>query len=54
MNILKKKNQFNKENQILRFVNKKNYADNFGYQWNIFRKTQIDNLKTKVSKKTTY
>lgn len=50
MNILKKKIKFRKENQILRFVKKKNYADNFGFQWNIFRKTQIDNFKTQVSK----
>ena len=29
---------------------KKNYAENFGFQWNIFSKTQIDNFRTKVSK----
>ena len=50
MNILKKKTQFKDENQILRFVKKDNYADNFGFQWNIFRKTQIDNFKTQISK----
>ena len=50
MNILKKKIKFKKKNKILRFVNQKNYADNFGYQWNIFRKTQIDTFKFNVSK----
>jgi len=50
MNILKKKVKFKKKNQILRFVDEKNYADNFGYQWDIFQKTQIDNFKLKVSK----
>ena len=50
MNILKKKLRPKKKNQILRFVKKKNYAENFGFQWNIFSKTQIDNLNSKVSK----
>ncbi len=50
MNILKKKFRLKNENQIYRFVKKKNYAENFGFQWNIFSKTQIDNFRTKVSK----
>ena len=50
MNILKKKFKLKKKNQIYRFAKKKNYAENFGFQWNIFSKTQIDNFKTKVSK----
>jgi SAM-dependent methyltransferase len=29
-------------NSIPRFVPKSNYADNFGMQWNYFRKTQLD------------
>lgn len=29
---------------IPRFVSDENYADNFGYQWNRFRKTQLDSL----------
>jgi ubiquinone/menaquinone biosynthesis C-methylase UbiE/uncharacterized protein YbaR (Trm112 family) len=29
-------------NNIPRFVNKTNYADNFGLQWNAFSKTQLD------------
>ncbi len=29
-------------NGIPRFVRDNNYADNFGFQWNIFRKTQLD------------
>ncbi len=50
MDILKKKFRLKNKNQIYRFVKKKNYAENFGFQWNIFSKTQIDNFKTKVSK----
>ena len=29
-------------NGIPRFVNSKNYSDNFGYQWNYFKSTQLD------------
>ena len=29
-------------NSVPRFVPEENYASNFGYQWNIFRKTQLD------------
>ena len=46
----KKKFRLKNENQIYRFVKKKNYTENFGFQWNIFSKTQIDNFRTKVSK----
>ena len=31
-------------NYIPRFVNLSNYADNFGMQWNLFSKTQIDSF----------
>ena len=31
-------------NHIPRFVNLSNYADNFGMQWNLFSKTQIDSF----------
>ena len=51
MNILKKKIKYKIQNGILRFVKNKNYAANFGYQWDVFRKTQIDNFHTNVSKK---
>src|SRR3569623_2793612 len=27
---------------IPRFVSKENYASNFGFQWNMFRRTQLD------------
>jgi ubiquinone/menaquinone biosynthesis C-methylase UbiE/uncharacterized protein YbaR (Trm112 family) len=30
------------ENSIPRFVSRENYADSFGYQWNLFRLEQID------------
>jgi SAM-dependent methyltransferase len=36
-------NKFPIINNIPRFVNSKNYALNFGFQWNNFRETQIDN-----------
>lgn len=31
-------------NNIPRFVHKNNYADNFGIQWNLFKKTQLDSF----------
>jgi 2-polyprenyl-3-methyl-5-hydroxy-6-metoxy-1,4-benzoquinol methylase len=31
-------------NGVPRFVEKENYADNFGLQWNIFRSTQLDSV----------
>jgi SAM-dependent methyltransferase len=31
-------------NHIVRFVPEENYADNFGMQWNHFRKTQLDSF----------
>ena len=48
--MIKKKNFFLTEsndkyeikNKIPRFVDKKNYTDAFGMQWNYFRKTQLD------------
>lgn len=36
------KNQYLIRNFIPRFVPEKNYADNFGMQWNLFSKTQLD------------
>lgn len=36
------KNQYSIRNSIPRFVPEKNYADNFGMQWNMFSKTQLD------------
>lgn len=35
------------ENGIPRFVEKENYADNFGMQWNKFAKTQLDSFTGK-------
>ena len=38
------------KNGIPRFVPESNYADNFGFQWNRFRRTQLDSYsKTKIS-----
>lgn len=34
--------KFHVINKILRFVSSVNYASSFGYQWNIFRQTQLD------------
>lgn len=34
-------------NSIPRFVDKQNYADNFGLQWNKFRSTQLDSFTGK-------
>ena len=31
-------------NYIPRFVDQSNYADNFGFQWNLFSKTQVDSF----------
>ena len=39
-------NEFPIINKIPRITNKKNYADNFGFQWNKFNLTQIDNYDT--------
>lgn len=36
------KYNYNITNFIPRFVPQSNYADNFGMQWNLFRKTQLD------------
>ena len=45
-----KKNYFPIINKIPRFVEKSNYADNFGMQWNHFRRTQLDSVsKTTIS-----
>lgn len=38
-------------NDIPRFVSKDNYSNNFGFQWDIFRKTQLDSFsKTTISR----
>ena len=34
--------QYNIKNNIPRFVGEENYADNFGYQWNLYNQTQLD------------
>ena len=39
-----KKNKYPISNFIPRFVPKSNYADNFGMQWNLFSKTQLDSF----------
>ena len=36
-------------NHIYLFEKKSNYSDNFGYQWNKFYKTQMDNSNLKFS-----
>jgi len=38
-------------NGVVRIENNSNYADNFGYQWNKFRQTQIDTENLTISKK---
>ena len=35
-------------NNIPRFVGKNNYSNSFGYQWNIFDKTQLDSYTKKI------
>lgn len=48
-------NDFSIVNQIPRFVDSKNYAESFGFQWNIFKKTQIDKYNgTQLSEKRFY
>ncbi len=48
-------NRFPIINHIPRFVDSKNYAESFGYQWNIFRKTQIDKFNgSNLSEKRFY
>ncbi len=37
-------NEFYEANGILSFVDKKNYTENFGYQWNKFEKIQLDRI----------
>ena len=42
--------KFKIQNDIIRFVNKKNYSQNFGDQWKKFSKTQLDSYNgTKIS-----
>jgi SAM-dependent methyltransferase len=36
-------------NGVIRILNEDNYADNFGFQWNKFQKTQIDRENTDFS-----
>ena len=48
--ILKKDSNFKIKDQILRFVKDQDYSENFGFQWNLFRETQIDNINSKISK----
>ena len=48
--ILKSNSKLLKFKNILRFTNKKNYANNFGYQWNKFPKTQLLDKKNEFKK----
>jgi SAM-dependent methyltransferase len=46
------KSTFPIQNGIPRFVPLNNYSNNFGFQWNIFKKTQLDSFsKTGLSRK---
>lgn len=48
-------NVFKIINEIPRFVNENNYADSFGYQWNIFAKSQLDRFSNnKISESRFY
>jgi len=38
------------KNGAYRIVNDRNYSENFGFQWNKFAKTQIDNMGNEISK----
>ena len=38
------------KNGAYRIVNDRNYSENFGFQWNKFAKTQIDNMENEISK----
>ena len=38
---------FSIKNNIPRFVNQSNYTNSFGFQWNLFRKTQLDSHTNK-------
>lgn len=40
---------FPKKEGVVRFVQDDNYTGSFGFQWNKFEKTQIDNPKTKLT-----
>jgi SAM-dependent methyltransferase len=42
----KQGNRFDIKDDIPRFVEKINYADSFGYQWNIFDKVQLDRFSS--------
>ncbi len=43
---------FNEKNKVINLLNDKFYTDNFGFQWNIFEKDQLDSLnKTDLSQK---
>jgi ubiquinone/menaquinone biosynthesis C-methylase UbiE len=48
--VLKNNSKLLKFKNILRFTNKKNYANNFGYQWNKFSKTQLLDKKNEFKK----
>ncbi|MDP4261661.1 MAG: class I SAM-dependent methyltransferase [Bacteroidota bacterium] len=40
---------FPRSEGVVRFVKESNYADNFGFQWNKFQKTQIDRVHKNLS-----
>jgi 2-polyprenyl-3-methyl-5-hydroxy-6-metoxy-1,4-benzoquinol methylase len=43
-------NTFLEVNNVIRFVKDDNYTENFGFQWNKFAQTQIDNQKNPISR----
>ena len=47
LNCLVCKANFKKKDNIYRFVSESNYSASFGYQWNKFRKTQLDSYTGK-------
>lgn len=42
-------NEFPLINGVYRMVDQENYSSNFGYQWNIFEKTQLDRINQEQS-----
>ena len=48
-------NEYLIRNDIPRFVHQENYADSFGFQWNLYARTQIDKYNgTRISEKRFY
>src|ERR1700685_3802965 len=42
---------FPQERGIVRFVDARNYADSFGFQWQHYARTQLDNAESEESEK---